>query len=112
MLGIAVTLSCLMQTIISVCHLLSQLAIVNIPFAAMRFLKNAGSQAENQISDLCSTFVELRQKFLGHTSITTGISVFQILDDVGVLSAQVSGISTQLIKMTIQLSNQILDLGT
>jgi len=87
------------------------LAIVNIPFAGMRFMKNAGSQADKQISDLCSTFDELRQKFLDHTSLTAGISVFQILDDVGVLSAQVTGISTRLDKMTTQLSNQILDLG-
>ena len=75
-------------------------------------MKNAGSQANKQISNLCSTFVELRQQFLDHTSLTAGISVFQIRDDVGVLSAQFTGISTQLNKMTIQLSNQILDLGT
>ena len=87
------------------------LAIVNIPFAGMRFMKNAGSQANQQISDLCSSFVELRQKFLDHTSLTAGISVFQILDDVGVLSAQVTGIATRLDKMSTQRSNQILDLG-
>jgi hypothetical protein len=79
----------------------------------MRFLKNASSQlqADKQISDLCSTFIELRQKFLDHTNLVVGISVFQILDDVGVLSAQVTGVSTQLDKMTTQLSNQISDSG-
>ena len=37
-----------------------------------------------------------------------GISVFQILDDVGVVLAQVTRISTQLDRM----SSQILDRGT
>jgi hypothetical protein len=84
----------------------------HILFAGMRILKNAGGQADNQISDLCSTFVDLRRSFVEHASLTTEISVFQILDGVGVLSAKVSGISTRLDKMTTQLSSQILDLGT
>lgn len=74
-------------------------------------MKNASSQAEKQISNLCSTFVDLRRSFLEHADVITEISVFQILDDMGVVSAKVSGISTQLDKMTTQLSNQILNLG-
>lgn len=74
-------------------------------------MKNVGGQGDKQISDLCSTFTDLRRSFLELAGLTTEISVFQILDDVGVVSAKISGISTRLHKMTTQLSGQISDLG-
>lgn len=78
----------------------------------MRILKHAGGQGDKQISDLCSTFVKLRKSFLEHANLTTELIVFQIMDDLGVLSAQISGISTMLDNMSSQLLSKISDLGT
>ncbi len=90
------------------------LAIANMCSAGKRFLKNISGQVDKRIEDLCTLLVELRKAFLDHATVTTEITVLQILDDVGILSAHISGISTRLDGMTTQLkwvSSQVSDLG-
>jgi len=60
------------------------------------------------------TFVELRMAFLDHATLTTELTVLQIFDNVGIMTAHINGILTQLEGMTTQLkwvSTQVLDLG-
>ena len=84
------------------------LSKVNTQFTGKRTLVNLGSQVSKRIGDLCSTFIELRKAFLDQAAITTEITALQILDDVGIISANVSNISTQL----KWVSNKVLDSGT
>jgi hypothetical protein len=73
----------------------------------MRILKNISGLVDKQIEGLCSNLVELRKAFLEHATLTTEISVLQILDDVGGISTRLDGMTTQLEWM----SNQVSDLG-
>jgi len=60
------------------------------------------------------TLVELRMVFLDHATLTTELTVLQIFDNVGIMTARINGIFTQLEGMTTQLkwvSTQVLDLG-
>ncbi len=77
-------------------------------------LKNIGSQANNQIEDFRTALLELRKAFLDQAAITTEITALQILDDVGIISANVGRISSQLDGMATQLkwvSNKVSDAG-
>ncbi|KAH9026569.1 hypothetical protein EDB84DRAFT_1273012, partial [Lactarius hengduanensis] len=58
-----------------------------------RILKNAGSQVDKNIEDFRATLLEHRKAFLDEASITTEITALQILDDVGIISADVGRIS-------------------
>ena len=62
----------------------------------MRMLKNLGSEVEEKFKELSSALDEHRRAFLDHAVITTEITAFQILNDVGSISAKVDGISTRL----------------
>jgi ABC-type Zn uptake system ZnuABC Zn-binding protein ZnuA len=65
--------------------------------------------------DVRTTFLELHKAFLDQATITTGITALQILHGVGIISADVSGISTQLDGIAAQLkwvSRQVSDAGT
>ena len=76
---------------------------------------NLGGQVGKQIGDLRTTLIELRKAFLDQAAITTEITALQILDDVGIISANVDKISGQLDGVATQLkwvSNQVLDAGT
>jgi len=73
-----------------------------------RSLKNVGGRADNQIEEWSTAFVEHRKAFLDQAIITIEITVFRILDDVGIISAKVDQISMQL----QWVSRQIPDLGT
>lgn len=64
--------------------------------------------AERKIQDLSTALVEHRRAFLDQATITTEITAFQILDDVGIISAKVDWISTQL----KWVSSQVPDAGT
>ncbi|KIM45626.1 hypothetical protein M413DRAFT_344802 [Hebeloma cylindrosporum] len=78
-----------------------------------RLLKNISGRVDTEIQGLCTTLVELRKAFLDHATVTTEITVLQILDDVGIMSAHINGISTQLDGMNSQLkwvSAQVLDI--
>ena len=84
-------------------------------FVGKRMLANLCSQVGNQIGDLRTTLIELRKAFLDQAAITTEITALQILDDVGIISAYVGRISSQLDGVTTQLkwvSNHVLDAGT
>ena len=74
-----------------------------------------GDQVGKKIGDLRTTLIELRKAFLDQAAITTEITAFQILDDVGIISASVGRISSQVDGVATQLrwvSSQISDVGT
>ena len=78
-------------------------------------LKNIGGQVSKQIEDFRIVLLELRKAFLDEAAITTEITALQILDDVGIISANVGRILSQLDGMTTQLkwvSSQVSDAGT
>ncbi len=78
-------------------------------------LKNIGGKVNNQIEDFRTALLELRKAFLDQAAITTEITALQILDDVGIISANVGRISSQLDGMATQLkwvSSQVSDAGT
>ncbi len=78
-------------------------------------MKNIGSQVNNQIEDFRTTLLELRKAFLDQATIVTEMTALQILDDVGIVSANVGKISSQLDGMATQLkwvSSQVSDAGT
>ncbi|KAH9010513.1 hypothetical protein EDB84DRAFT_1583688 [Lactarius hengduanensis] len=77
-----------------------------------RILKNAGGQVDKDIEDFRATLLDHRKAFLDEANITTEITALQILDDVGIISADVGRISSQLDGMTTQLkwvSSQVSD---
>ncbi len=73
-----------------------------------RTLTNTGGQVSTQIEGFRTALLELRKAFLDEATIATEITAFQILDDVGIISAKVDWISTQL----QWVSSQVLDTGT
>ena len=84
-------------------------------FVGKRMLVNLASQVGKQIGDLRTTLIELRKAFLEQAAITTEITALQILDDVGMISANVGRMSSQLDGVATRLkwvSNQVLDAGT
>ncbi len=81
---------------------------VNAWFLGKRTLKNMGRGVAKDIKDLSAALVDHRGAFFDHATIATEITAFQILDGVGILSAKVDGISTQLRWM----SSQVSDAGT
>ncbi len=74
-----------------------------------RTLKNIGGQVNKQIEDFRIALLELRKAFLDEATIITEITALQILDDVGIISANISsqldGISTQLQWVSSQVSD-------
>jgi len=77
-------------------------------------LRYTGAQFNNQIEDVRTTLLELRSAFLDQATITTAITALQILDDVGIISANVGRISSRLDGMATQLkwvSSQVSDVG-
>ena len=92
-------------------------------------LKNTVGQVDKQLGDFRSTLLELRKSFLDEAAITTEITALQILDDMGIISANVGivsanveiisanvgRVSIQLDDMATQLkwvSTQVSDVGT
>ncbi len=76
-----------------------------------RMLRNIGGQVNKQIEDFRIALLELRSAFLDHATINTEMTALQILDDVGIISAN---ISSQLDGMASRLkwvSNQVSDAG-
>ena len=80
---------------------------------------NTGGQVDKKIEDFRTTLLELHKSFLDVGVITTEITALQILDDVGIISANIgrisTKISTQLDGITTQLkwvSGQVVDVGT
>ena len=83
----------------------SLLANSNLQSSVMRMLKNLGSGVEEKIQELSTALVEHRRAFLDEAIVTTEITAFQILNDVGNISAKVDGISTKLEWVSSQLSD-------
>ncbi len=67
-----------------------------------------GGGAEKTIEDLSAALVEHRRAFLDQATISTEVTALQILDDMGIISAKVDWISTQL----RWVSSQVPDAGT
>ena len=91
-------------------------------FSGKRILKNTGSQVDKKIEGFSTTLLELHKYFLDEAAITTEITALQILDDVGIISANVGVISAKVGSVSVQLdgmatrlkwvSNQVSDIGT
>jgi hypothetical protein len=113
---IAVTLSHRTPRINSVSNLSPiSVAVVNIRFSGKRVLKGTGSRVDKQIEDLRTALLDLRKAFLDEATITAEITAIQILDGVGIMSANVGKISSHLDGMATQLkwvSSQVSDSGT
>ena len=77
----------------------------NIQSVVIRMLKNVGSGVEDKIQELSATLGEHRRAFFDHAVITTEITAFQILNDVGSIIDKVDGISTQLKWVSSQVSD-------
>ncbi len=78
-------------------------------------MKNISGQVNKQIEDFSIALLELRKAFLDEATITTEMTAFQILDGVGIISANVGSISSQLDGMDTRLkwvSSQVSDAGT
>ena len=80
------------------CTLLSptSLAYSNMESSVIWMLKNIGGRVEDKIQELSATLSEHCRAFLDQAVITTKITTFQILNDVGSITNKVDGISTQL----------------
>jgi hypothetical protein len=76
--------------------------------SVVRVLKNLGSGVEGKFQELSSALHEHRRAFLDQVVITTEITAFQILNDVGNVVDKIDGISTQL----KWVSSQVSDAGT
>ena len=90
-------------------------ADVNMRLSGKRILKNTGGKVDKNIEDFRITLLELHNSFLDEAAITTEITALQILDDVGIISANVGKIFIQLDGMTTQLkwvSSQVSDVGS
>ena len=88
--------------------LIGPLANSNVQPLAVRMLKNLGSGVEGKFQELSSVLLEHRRAFLDQAVITTEITAFQILNDVGNVVDKIDGISTQL----KWVSSQFSDAGT
>ena len=87
-----------------------------------RTLVNLGSQVGKEIGDLRTTLTELRKAFIDQAAITTEITALQILDGVGIVSANVGIVSANVDRISSQLdgvatqlkwvSSQVSDAGT
>jgi hypothetical protein len=78
-------------------------------------LKNTGGKVDKKLEDFRTTLLELHKSFLDEATITTEITALQILDDVGILSANVGRVSIRLDGMATRLewvSSQVSDVGT
>jgi hypothetical protein len=59
-------------------------------FSGKRTLKNIGGGPEDKIKALSDVLVKLRKAFLDQATVSTEITVFQILDELEKLSTQFS----------------------
>ena len=88
---------------------------LNLRFLGKRTLKNIASQVDKKIEDFRTALLKLHNAFVDEAAVITEITAFQILDDMGIISANVGKISSQLDGMANQLkwvSSHVLDSGT
>jgi hypothetical protein len=74
------------------CLHLASLTFVNMVFSGKRTLKNMGGGPEEKIKELSDALVKRRKAFLDQATISTEITVFQILDNVAEISTQISDV--------------------
>jgi hypothetical protein len=90
-------------------------ANVNIRCSGKRTLKNAtGSQVDGKIEGFRNTLLELHKAFVDEAAVVTEVTALQILDDVGVISANVGIISADVRRISHQLkwvSSHVSDAG-
>ena len=82
-------------------------ADLNMRSSVTRMLKNISSGVVGKFEELSTPLEEHWRPFFDHAAITTEITAFQILNDVGSISAKVDGMSTQLQWVL----SQVLDAG-
>ena len=91
-------------------------ADVNMRSSGKRALKHAtGSQVDGKIEGFRITLLELHKAFVDEAAIVTEVTALQILDDVGVISANVGIISADVRKISHQLkwvSSHVSNAGT
>ena len=83
----------------------TSLATLNLQSSVLRMLKKIGSGIEGKIQELSAALDGHRRAFLDHAVITTEITAFQILNDVGSISTKVDGMSTRLEWVSSQVSD-------
>ena len=71
----------------------------------IQMLKNIGGRVEDKIQELSATLSKHHRAFLDQAVITTKITTFQILNDVGSITNKVNGISTQLQWVSCEVSD-------
>ena len=71
-------------------------------------MMNTGGKVDKKIEDFRTALLELRRAFLDEATMTTEITALQILDDVGIISANVGSMATRL----EWVSSQVSDIGT
>ena len=95
---------------------------VHMWISGKRMLTNTGGQVDKKMEDFRTTLLDLHKSFMDVGTITTEITALQILDDMGIISADVKIISAKVGKISIQLdgmttklkwmSGQVADAGT
>ena len=65
-------------------------------FSGKRTLKHIDSQVDRKIEDFRTTLLELHKAFVDEAAVVTEVTALQILDDVGVMSANVGIISANM----------------
>jgi hypothetical protein len=105
MSAMAVTLSNRMQMIRNfVCDLYPFRWPTLTQFSGKRTLKHAiGSRVDGKIKDFRTSLLELRKAFVDEAAVVTEVTALQILDNVGVVSANVKIISADVRKISHQL---------
>jgi len=73
----------------------ASLAFVNMLFSGKRTLKDIDGGPDEKIKELSDVLVKRRKAFLDQATISTEITVFQILDDVAKVSTQLQYLSSQ-----------------
>ncbi|KAH9008457.1 hypothetical protein EDB84DRAFT_96364 [Lactarius hengduanensis] len=77
-----------------------------------RMFKNTGSGVDKKIEDFRTTLLELHNAFLDEATITTEITVLQILDDAGIISANVDIISADVGTISANVGTISANVGT
>ncbi|KAI9449451.1 hypothetical protein BJY52DRAFT_1192574 [Lactarius psammicola] len=103
-------LTLMLQHVCDCCNFIQSYAEISPLWKQM--LKITDSEVDNKIEDFRTKLLELHKSFLDEATVTTEITALKILDDVGIISANVGRISSQLDGMATQLrwvSNQVSD---
>ena len=84
---------------------------VDLRFSGKRTLKHLGSQVDAKIEDFRTTLLKLHKAFVDEASVVTEITALQILDDVGVLSANVGIMSAHVGVISASMGTISADVG-